>query len=145
MILDNSVDLGLIETYPVHSDLLYEPFTQDGLCAIAAPSHPLTHENSVTLSQIRNTRFWFEKREAPFVLYWMLAFLCSRFLPTFSGRLPLAQPINRDLNIIYHKSKYMTSPMRDFVNLCKQFNLHNLQGFPCPKGIENLFFYPYPR
>lgn len=122
MILDNSVDLGLIETYPAHSDLLYEPFTQDDLCAIVSPSHPLTHENSVTLSQMAQYPFLVREKGSAIRAILDACLSLSRFLPTFSGQLSLAQPIKRDLNIIYHKSKYMTSPMRDFVNLCKQLN-----------------------
>lgn len=158
MILDNSVDLGLIETYPAHSDLLYEPFTQDDLCAIVAPSHPLTHENSVTLSQMAqypflvrekgsavraildaclslqqvSAHFLWESASTQAIVKGVAEGIGVSVLPYLLVKkdldahiiqqLPLAQPIKRDLNIIYHKSKYMTSPMRDFVNLCKQLN-----------------------
>ena len=35
-------------------------------------------------------------------------------------KLPLEPPINRNLNIIYHKSKFLTPAMRDFCRLCRE-------------------------
>lgn len=51
-ILDNSIDIGLIETRPGHPDIVYEPFMEDSLVAIAAPSHPLASEKNVLLSRL---------------------------------------------------------------------------------------------
>lgn len=34
---------------------------------------------------------------------------------------PLAEPMERNLNIIYHKSKYLTGNMNTFIELCKQY------------------------
>lgn len=36
-------------------------------------------------------------------------------------QVPLAEPIERNLNIIYHKSKYLTGNMNAFMELCKQY------------------------
>lgn len=33
---------------------------------------------------------------------------------------PLAHPLHRDLHIIYHKSKYLTDNLNDFIGLCKK-------------------------
>lgn len=35
--------------------------------------------------------------------------------------IPLSQPLKRDLNIIYHKSKYLTPNMKEFINLCRNY------------------------
>lgn len=51
-ILDNSIDIGLIETRPEHPDIIFEPFTEASLVAIAAPSSPLAAEETVPLSQL---------------------------------------------------------------------------------------------
>lgn len=34
---------------------------------------------------------------------------------------PLVEPMERNLNIIYHKSKYLTGNMNTFIELCKQY------------------------
>lgn len=36
-------------------------------------------------------------------------------------QIPLEQPILRDLNIIYHKSKFLTDNMNSFIELCKKY------------------------
>ena len=36
-------------------------------------------------------------------------------------QVPLAEPMERNLNIIYHKSKYLTGNMNTFIELCKQY------------------------
>lgn len=36
-------------------------------------------------------------------------------------QIPLEQPIRRDLNIIYHKSKFLTDNMKSFIELCKKY------------------------
>lgn len=56
-ILDHSIDIGLIETTPSHPDILSEPFLEDEMCAVAAPSHALAQERSVTLSQLAKYPF----------------------------------------------------------------------------------------
>ena len=56
-ILDHSVDLGLIENLPAHTDILAKPFMEDEMCAIAAPFHPLAGESSVSLSRLAEYPF----------------------------------------------------------------------------------------
>ena len=34
-------------------------------------------------------------------------------------RIPFPQPLARKLNIVYHKSKYLTSRMQAFIQLCR--------------------------
>lgn len=36
-------------------------------------------------------------------------------------QIPLDQPIRRNLNVIYHKSKFLTDNMRAFIDLCKKY------------------------
>ena len=35
--------------------------------------------------------------------------------------LPFQKPLSRNLNVIYHKSKYLTPNMKAFIRLCKDF------------------------
>ena len=35
--------------------------------------------------------------------------------------IPFTLPLTRKLNIIYHKSKYLTNNMNAFINLCKEY------------------------
>lgn len=58
-ILDNTIDIGLIETCPTHSDINFEPFMEDTLCAIVSPDHPLAQKEKVTL---------FEMAQYPFLM-----------------------------------------------------------------------------
>ena len=36
-------------------------------------------------------------------------------------QIPLDQPIRRNLNVIYHKSKFLTDNMKSFIELCKKY------------------------
>ena len=36
-------------------------------------------------------------------------------------QIPLNQPIRRNLNVIYHKSKFLTDNMKSFIELCKKY------------------------
>ena len=56
-ILDNTIDLGLIETQPEHEDIQAIPFMKDSLCAIVGCSHPLAKESSVTLFDLAQYPF----------------------------------------------------------------------------------------
>ncbi|MEI3525363.1 MAG: hypothetical protein V8Q27_03925 [Eubacteriales bacterium] len=33
----------------------------------------------------------------------------------------LTEPLERNLNIVYHRSKYLTGNMNTFIELCKQY------------------------
>lgn len=158
MLLDNSIDLGLIEAHPSHPDLAYEPFMQDELCAVVPPSHPLTMQKKVSLPQMLQYPFLIREPGSAvrkiLDAYFSLEQLSPHFLWESAStqaivkgveagigvsilpyllvekelkaqtliRVPLKQPIRRDLNIIYHKSKFLTVPLQSFINLCKQFS-----------------------
>ena len=51
-ILDNTIDIGLIETQPEHPDVLSVPFMEDELQAIVGLHHPLAQSGSITLRQL---------------------------------------------------------------------------------------------
>ena len=51
-ILNNSIDIGLIETQPEHPELTFTPFMEDTMCAIVPCHHPLTRQTDVSLSQL---------------------------------------------------------------------------------------------
>ena len=38
--------------------------------------------------------------------------------------LPFTRPLSRDLNIIYHKSKYLTPNIKAFLSLCQAYGSH---------------------
>lgn len=157
-VLDNTIDLGLIETQPEHPEILSLPFMKDQLCAIVSPDHPLAKESSVTLSQLARYPFLMREKgsagreilDACFSLQnlsvqplWessstqaivraAAAGLGVAVLPyllverdvkeNLVKMLPFQKPLNRNLNIIYHKSKYLTPNMEAFIRLCKDFS-----------------------
>ena len=50
--VDNSIDIGLIESKPGHPDIHCVPFRKDRLCGIAPPGHPLAERSGVTLEEL---------------------------------------------------------------------------------------------
>ena len=156
-ILDNTVDLGLIETSPESPDIVYEPFQKDSLCAIAPVRHPLTRESSVSLSMLAEYPFLMREKgsagrellDASFSLLqltvrpvWESASTRAIVSAVSEGlgvavlpeslvekdiregsvkKLPLDPPIHRELNIIYHKSKYLTPNLLFFLGLCRAY------------------------
>lgn len=60
-ILDNTIDIGLIETRPEHPEILFEPFMKDTLCAIVPPNHPLGNRKQISLTEL--TAYPFLMRE----------------------------------------------------------------------------------
>lgn len=154
-ILNNTIDIGLIENTPNHSDILFEPFMKDSLCAIVPPEHPLTKKNVVTLLELAKYPFLMREKgsagreilDAHFALEQLsikplweststqaiikgvetgLGIAILPYLLVESNindgsvkQVSLTKPLQRDLNIIYHKSKYLTSNMKSFISLCK--------------------------
>lgn len=57
LLLDSSVDIGLIETSPSHPDIVSLPFMQDELCAIVPPGHPLAAQSQVPLASLLESPF----------------------------------------------------------------------------------------
>lgn len=155
LLLNNSVDIGLIEAPPSHPDLICEPFLQDELCAIVPPRHPLCDRPEISLAQllafpllirekgsavrkILDTRFslsqltpqirW-ESASTQAIVRGVAEGLGVSILPYLLVKndietctviqIPLSPPMKRDLNLIYHKSKYLTPYMQDFLKFCK--------------------------
>lgn len=156
-VLDNTIDLGLIETQPEHPELQAIPFMKDHLCAILPADHPLSGQKWITLSQLAQYPFLMREKgsagreilDASFALLHLSIHpiwessstqaivsavaqgLGVAVLPymlverdILEGQVktvPFRQPLYRDLNIIYHKSKYLTPNMEAFIRLCKDF------------------------
>lgn len=165
-ILDNTIDIGLIETQPEQSDILSIPFMRDSLCAIVSYNHPLAEKESVSLAQLANYPFLMREKggagreilEACFSLLqisihpiWessstqaivkgvseelgvaVLPYLLVErdIREKVVKMLPLQQPLHRDLNVIYHKSKYLTPNMTSFIALCKKYGRENETSLP---------------
>lgn len=159
-ILDNTIDLGLIETQPEHEDIQAVPFMKDSLCAIVGCSHPLAKESSVTLSDLAqypflmrekgsagreildsyfsiqqlNVRPAWESSSTQAIVKGVAEGLGVAVLPYLLVEkdiqektvrmLPFTRPLSRDLNIIYHKSKYLTPNMKAFLSLCLAYGRH---------------------
>ena len=153
-ILDNTVDLGLIETQPEHPDICAVPFMKDSLCAIVSNDHTLASYEAVTLAQLAKFPFFMREKgsagreilEAAFALSQLTVrpawesrstqaiargvaeglgvavlpyLLVKRDIEEKTvKRLELLPPLCRDLNIIYHKSKYLTPNMHALIDLC---------------------------
>ncbi len=159
-ILDNTIDLGLIETQPEHEDIQAVPFMKDSLCAVVGCSHPLAKESSVTLSDLAqypflmrekgsagreildsyfsiqqlNVRPAWESSSTQAIVKGVAEGLGVAVLPYLLVEkdiqektvrmLPFTRPLSRDLNIIYHKSKYLTPNMKAFLSLCLAYGRH---------------------
>lgn len=155
-ILNNSIDIGLIETQPEHPELIFMPFMEDSMCAIVPCDHPLAGQDTVSLSQLAAYPFlmrehgsagreildaffslqqitihpvW-ESSSTQAIVRGVAEGIGVAVLPyllverdvheKLVAIVPLKEPIRRKLNIIYHKSKYITPNMQAFIDLCKQ-------------------------
>lgn len=153
-IREGTADIGLIENNPEHPDIVTVPFMKDTLCAIAAPNHPLSSCETVTLEQLAQYPFLMREKgsagremlDAAFEIRQMkvrpawessstqaivkavseglgVAVLPSLLVERDVRErtvvlLPFQKPLRRDLNIIYHRSKYLTPNMKAFMRLC---------------------------
>ncbi len=158
-ILDNSIDIGLIETQPEHPELTFEPFMKDTMCAIVPLRHPLAGQTEVSLSRLAEYPFLMREHgsagreilDAAFALrqisvrpVWessstqaivrgvsegigvaVLPYLLVErdIEEKLVAMVPLTEPIRRNLNIIYHKSKYLTPNMLAFMEMCKKYGI----------------------
>ena len=155
-ILNNSIDIGLIETQPEHPELTFTPFMEDTMCAIVPCHHPLTRQTDVSLSQLAEYPFlmrehgsagreildaalslqqisvrpvW-ESSSTQAIVRGVSEGIGVAVLPyllverdireELVAMVPLTEPIRRNLNIIYHKSKYLTPNMLAFIDLCQK-------------------------
>ena len=156
-IMDNTIDIGLIETRPELPDLVFEPFMKDNLCAIVCPGHPLSQKSSVTLphlaqypmlmrekgsagrelldacfalEQVTIHPIW-ESSSTQAIVKGVAAGIGVAVLPYLLlekdiqehtvDQVTITPPLKRDFNIIYHKSKYLTTNMHGFINACKKY------------------------
>lgn len=62
MILENSIDIGLVENQPDLPDLQAVAFLEDSLCAIVPPGHPLAAQRSVTLADLAQYPFFMREK-----------------------------------------------------------------------------------
>lgn len=80
-LIDYELDIGLIEGKTYHPQLLSHPFSQDEMCIICAPNHPLLSQPSVRLDDFENsewilreagsgTREFFLRTVAPRIEHW---------------------------------------------------------------------------
>jgi DNA-binding transcriptional LysR family regulator len=53
MLLNSTVELALLNEFPVNPDLASEPFRKEKLVVFAAPSHPLARKKQLSLSDLR--------------------------------------------------------------------------------------------
>lgn len=156
-VLDNSLDLGLIETEPEPGNFCALPFMQDAICAIVAPDHPLAGRSAVNLGELVHypllvrekgsagrdlldaslafrqlkAHILLESASTQAIVSAVAEGLGVAVLPRLlvrrderEGRvaaLELEQPIRRNLNIIYHKSKFLTPNMQAFIRLCQAY------------------------
>ena len=160
-LLNNSIDIGLIETQPEHPELTFTPFMEDTMCAIVPCHHPLAGQAEISLPQLAEYPFLMREHgsagreilDAAFALkqisvrpVWESSstqaivrgvsegvgvavlpyLLVERDIEEgLVAMVSLTEPIRRNLNIIYHKSKYLTPNMLAFVEMCKKYGRDN--------------------
>lgn len=163
-VLNNTIDLGLIETQPEHRDLCPVPFMQDALYAVVARDHPLAERNAVSLAELSEYPFLMrehgsagreildacfsaqqltvqpsmESSSTQAIVSGVAEGLGVAVLPELLVErdvrdglvktLPLSPQLKRNLNIIYHKRKYLTPNMCAFRDLCLAYGKRAKSG-----------------
>lgn len=61
-LIDYKLDIGLIEGKTLHPDLISTQFSQDEMCIICTPNHPLTTKKTIQLSDFENSN-WLLREE----------------------------------------------------------------------------------
>ena len=161
-ILNGSADIGLIEAQAESSDICVQPFMQDSLYAVLPPVHPLSSQQSVSLSQLikypflmrehgsaarkildsclaaaqLNVQPLWESTSSHAIISAVSQGLGVSVLPFMlverdmhEGRIaavPLKPQLRRNLNIIYHKNKFLTPNMGAFMELCRHYGKEHL-------------------
>lgn len=80
-LVDYELDIGLIEGKTHHPQLISQPFSQDEMCIICAPTHPLPSQRSIQLVDLEHsewilreagsgTREFFLRTVAPRIEHW---------------------------------------------------------------------------
>ena len=160
-LLNNSIDIGLIETQPEHPELTFTPFMEDTMCAIVPCHHPLAGQAEISLPQLAeypclmrehgsagreildaafalkqiSVRPVWESSSTQAIVRGVSEGVGVAVLPYLLverdieeglvAMVSLTEPIRRNLNIIYHKSKYLTPNMLAFVEMCKIYGRDN--------------------
>lgn len=84
-LIDYELDIGLVEGKTLHPELDSHPFSEDEMCIVTSPKHPLAQQQQVTLSDLENsdwilrepgsgTREFFLRTVAPRIEVWHEAF-----------------------------------------------------------------------
>lgn len=158
-IANHELDLGLIEGDCHHPDVTVQPWIADELVVFAAPDHPYTKLQQVSMEQLLqqpwilreegsgtretfdhafhnyhaslNIRLELEHTEAiKRAVESGLGISCISRLALKDAFLrgslvPLATPqldLSRFFYILWHKQKYQTTGMREFINLCQKIS-----------------------
>lgn len=84
-LIDYQLDIGLVEGKTLHPELDSYPFSEDEMCIVVSPKHPLAKKSRVTLEDLENsdwilrepgsgTREFFLRTVAPRIEIWHEAF-----------------------------------------------------------------------
>ncbi|MGL6026988.1 MAG: LysR substrate-binding domain-containing protein [Vibrio sp.] len=84
-LVDYELDIGLIEGKTLHPELISTPFSQDEMCIICAPDHPLAQQQRLVMSDFEHShwvlreagsgsREFFLRVIAPRIEHWIEAF-----------------------------------------------------------------------
>ncbi|MGF1774469.1 LysR family transcriptional regulator [Vibrio wakamikoensis] len=84
-LIDYQLDIGLVEGKTLHPELDSYPFSEDEMCIVVSPKHPLAKKSCVTLEDLENsdwilrepgsgTREFFLRTVAPRIEIWHEAF-----------------------------------------------------------------------
>jgi DNA-binding transcriptional LysR family regulator len=84
-LIDYQLDIGLVEGKTLHPELDSYPFSEDEMCIVVSPKHPLAKKSHVTLEDLENsdwilrepgsgTREFFLRTVAPRIEIWHEAF-----------------------------------------------------------------------
>ncbi|WP_338165097.1 LysR family transcriptional regulator [Vibrio sp. 10N] len=84
-LIDYQLDIGLVEGKTLHPELNSYPFSEDEMCIVVSPKHPLAKKSHVTLEDLENsdwilrepgsgTREFFLRTVAPRIEIWHEAF-----------------------------------------------------------------------
>lgn len=173
-VLNNTIDLGLMETQPEHEDICAVPFMQDALDAVVSWNHPLADRNEVSLAELSEYPFLMrehgsagreildacfsaqqltvhprlESSSTQAIISAVAEGLGVAVLPRLLVErdvrdglvktLALSPQLKRNLNIIYHKKKYLTPNMCAFQDLCMQYGKRSKRGTAslCEIGMD---------
>ena len=143
-VIDNQLDFALVEGTVTHPEIISEVFSADTLCMVAAPGHPLAANRTVTLADAASCPLLLREpgsagREIVESLFLSGGIQITpvwesgiAILPELLVRdalksgdlvsLPLPPDIlTRNLYLIRHRNKYLSSSAEEFLNLCRMW------------------------